>query len=1029
MFVVLLLGVLSIAAGVGVGKLAIGIAGAAPGPPAAPTISSGPANPTSLTSATFAFSSGGATSYQCSIDAGAFTGCTSPKTYSAPPFAPGPHAFQVKAVNANGTSAATSYNWTVDTTAPTVSSINRADPNPSNLNPLHWTVTFSEPVSNVGVANFGLVTSGLGGTAPAVQSVAPASGPSATWTVTVKTTGTTAGAGSIQLNLTGKGTIQDAATNLLAGTPPLAGQAYTFDTAAPAAPAIASGPGPSPPSVASTSAMFTFTGEALATFLCKLDAGAFVACSSGVAYSGLAQGAHTFQVEAVDQAGNVGPVTSRTWTVDTTPPPAPSITSKPANPINSTSASFVFSDSEAGATFMCRLDAGAYASCTSPRSYSGLADGSRTFNVVALDSLGNTSAAATWTWLVDTTAPAVTISFPANGGIYGATTWNAGCVGGAGICGSATDPTGITSGVVSTLQLSTGKYWNGSSFSSATEVFTTVTPTGGSGTTFTGRYPLALPPAGSYTVHARSTDGVGNTNTAATQATANFTIDTTPPAAPAITSGPGPSPPSVGSTSATFTFTGEAGATFLCKLDGGAFSACSSGVSYTGLAQGSHTFQVEAVDQAGNIGPAASRTWTVDTVAPPVPGITSKPTDPSTSATASFAFNDSEAGVTFMCKIDGGAYASCTSPKSYGGLAQGSHTFNVLALDSVGNASAPATWTWTVDTIPPQVVSITRNDPSPTTAPSVSWTVTFSEPVKGVAANDFVRVLTGLGGNPTIGSVAPGSGTLAATFTVTASTGSGVGTLGLNLVDDDTVKDAAGNPLGGAGNGNGNKVGQVYAIDHVAPPEVVYTTFPSDPSSDTSPTFAWTNSATDIDHYECSAEDGPFYTCTSPVTLSDLAIGDHEFEVRAVDLAGNTGPDNEFHWKIKAGTGQPYTISGSVSSALYPGGAAQPINVAFSSTNVGNGGSGVNGVQVSSLVVAITSVTGGSNVPNVCTAADFALTQFSGAYPFYVPQGASSLSSLGFASGTWPKLTLINRPVNQDGCKGASINLSYTGTP
>src|SRR4029077_17599589 len=96
-------------------------------------------------------------------------------------------------------------------------------------------------------------------------------------------------------------------------------------------------------------------------------------------------------------------------------------------------------------------------------------------------------------------------------------------------------------------------------------------------------------------------------------------------------------------------------------------------------------------------------------------------------------------------------------------------------------------------------------------------------------------------------------------------------------------------------------------------------------------------------------------------------------------------------------TAQPYTISGTVSSLLYPGATPQPINVSFSNPNVGNGGSGVNGVQVSNLTLQIQSITG----PNIttahpCTAADFAIVQFTGAYPFYVPQGSSSLSSLGF---------------------------------
>ena len=76
-----------------------------------------------------------------------------------------------------------------------------------------------------------------------------------------------------------------------------------------------------------------------------------------------------------------------------------------------------------------------------------------------------------------------------------------------------------------------------------------------------------------------------------------------------ITSGPSGT---VSSTSAAFTFSGtEAGSTFQASLDGAAFGAVPAG--YTGLSQGTHTFEVRAIDAAGNIDQTAeSRTWTVE---------------------------------------------------------------------------------------------------------------------------------------------------------------------------------------------------------------------------------------------------------------------------------------------------------------------------------------------------------------------------------------------------------------------------------
>ena len=53
-------------------------------------------------------------------------------------------------------------------------------------------------------------------------------------------------------------------------------------------------------------------------------------------------------------------------------------------------------------------------------------------------------------------------------------------------------------------------------------------------------------------------------------------------------------------------------------------------------------------------------------------------------------------------------------------------------------------------------------------------------------------------------------------YTVTANTGTGNGTLGLNLVDNDTILDTSANPLGGPGV-NGNFTGQSCTIDKTQP--------------------------------------------------------------------------------------------------------------------------------------------------------------------------------------------------------------------
>jgi large repetitive protein len=67
---------------------------------------------------------------------------------------------------------------------------------------------------------------------------------------------------------------------------------------------------------------------------------------------------------------------------------------------------------------------------------------------------------------------------------------------------------------------------------------------------------------------------------------------------------------------------------------------------------------------------------------------------------ATFTFTATEENVTYECRLDGGSWSPCTSPTTYEGLLDGTHTFDVRAKDAAGNEDpTPATHTWTVDTV------------------------------------------------------------------------------------------------------------------------------------------------------------------------------------------------------------------------------------------------------------------------------------------------------------------------------------------
>lgn len=199
------------------------------------------------------------------------------------------------------------------------------------------------------------------------------------------------------------------------------------------------------------------------------------------------------------------------------------------------------------------------------------------------------------------------------------------------------------------------------------------------------------------------------------------TIDNT---APNTTIDSGPSGTS-GNPSPSFTFSAsEPGSTFQCRLDGGSWSACSSPKAYSGLGNGPHTFDVRATDPAGNVDATpGSRTWTVDTNFPDTT-IDSGPSGQSNNASPAFTFSSTKPGSTFECRLDGGAWSSCSSPKAYSSLSDASHTFEVRATDTGGNTDqSPASRTWSIDTRAPQTQIV--SGPSGTVA-SDSPAFTFS---------------------------------------------------------------------------------------------------------------------------------------------------------------------------------------------------------------------------------------------------------------------------------------------------------------
>jgi uncharacterized delta-60 repeat protein len=385
---------------------------------------------------------------------------------------------------------------------------------------------------------------------------------------------------------------------------------------------------------------------------------------------------------------------------DTPDPNTPDalLSAGPTGPTNVTAPAFAFTATLPGSTFECKLDtpagAGVYAECTSPQTYTTAANGAYTFSVRAVRSENTDAVPATRSFTVDTVPPVARILTgpPASSEPLLRLTFE------------SNEPEGAT------FQCRLDQVEQPSSFYPCTSPHT-----------------LGPVPNGSeYYFLVLTTDAAGNTSQSV-DATGLFSVGGTPDTT--LTGGPilGLISDYTTEISGSFSFTSlKAGSTFECKRDGPDgvtrdYAPCVSPWPYGPLADGAYTFWVRATDPGGSVAPPATRSFTVDTVAPDT-SITSGPSGVTSVRSASFEF-DSTQPAYFNCKFDRpgtpGTYTGCHSGETtYSNLADGTYTFSVRSTDPAGNDDAsPATRSFTVGTTPTPTAT-----PSPTASPTPSPT-------------------------------------------------------------------------------------------------------------------------------------------------------------------------------------------------------------------------------------------------------------------------------------------------------------------
>jgi hypothetical protein len=111
----------------------------------------------------------------------------------------------------------------------------------------------------------------------------------------------------------------------------------------------------------------------------------------------------------------------------------------------------------------------------------------------------------------------------------------------------------------------------------------------------------------------------------------------------------------------------------------------------------------------------------------PMASVSSGPTSPTTSSSATIAFGSDTAGSTFTCAVDGAPAQPCTSPLNLTGLARGPHLVGVQPTGPTGIQGSPVPYAWDITDGAPPVASFTST-PANGSGATASFAFTATEP-------------------------------------------------------------------------------------------------------------------------------------------------------------------------------------------------------------------------------------------------------------------------------------------------------------
>ncbi|WP_210252977.1 Ig-like domain-containing protein [Beijerinckia sp. L45] len=419
------------------------------------------------------------------------------------------------------------------------------------------------------------------------------------------------------------------------------------------------------------------------TILYRVDgATTYTTVQPTFATNGTQDGTHTVSVEQKDAAGNVSAASSLTFTLDTMTPATvttPVLAHDTSGGLGITSdPTITYAAAASGDTLYYKVDTGAYTTTLPTFATNGTQDGAHTVSVEERDAAGNSSAASSLTFTLDTQAPAAlaapVLAHDTSGGQ------------------NITNDPSITYATAASGDTVLYRVDGATTYTTVQPVFAT------NGTQ-----------DGTHTVSVEQKDAAGNVSAASSL---TFTLDTVTPATLAT-------PTLVHDTSGGQSITSDptiayaaaaTGDTLYYKVDTGAYTTALPTFATNGMQDGAHTVSVEERDAAGNSSAASSLTFTLDTQAPAAPTAPVLADDTSggqgVTRDPAITYATAAPGDTLLYRVDGATTYTTTVPTfATNGTQDGPHTVSVEEKDAAGNISTASSLSFTLDTITPVVTA------------------------------------------------------------------------------------------------------------------------------------------------------------------------------------------------------------------------------------------------------------------------------------------------------------------------------------